>query len=351
VGALIGGGDVMPEDGNGVLLLLMLPVLIFISLAWHEAGHLLAGRLVGMRPTLFIVGPLQIRWSDDDASVGVNRMAALYGGLAAAAPRTTQRLRQRMMVLVVGGPAATILLVLLANGVGGALRDTAPNAALLLLTTGFLNVFIALFTLVPLPAQGFMTDGSQLILYARGGVPAQLRLRIVALHAELLGGTRPRDLDPALIEEAVALSAEGDPLSRISALLYAYYHALDRDDPARAGAHLERALAERHAYPNGFRQGLDLEAAFYYAWYGEDPEQAAAWLAEGTGGVVESHTRARAEAAVAWARGDVSRAQQLARDGLAAVDRSVDRGTAQAEAEWLREVANRPVPEQTRTDH
>ncbi|MGK7312515.1 MAG: hypothetical protein ACN0LA_09770 [Candidatus Longimicrobiales bacterium M2_2A_002] len=86
-------------------------------LAVHEAGHLLAGRLVGFRFLLFIVGPLRVAREGDRVQVGWNRSLSLAGWLAATGPTPDrlERLRRRTAIMVAGGPLTS-----LAAGAGGA---------------------------------------------------------------------------------------------------------------------------------------------------------------------------------------------------------------------------------------
>lgn len=76
-------------------------------LAFHEAGHVIVGKLVGFRFSLFIVGPFKLHSTESGIRFGLNRSLMLAGGLGGAAPRDSQNLTRRMAVYVAGGPAAS----------------------------------------------------------------------------------------------------------------------------------------------------------------------------------------------------------------------------------------------------
>ena len=54
------------------------PVLsLILALAFHETGHITAGKLVGFRSTLFIVGPFKLYSTENGVRLGLNRSLML----------------------------------------------------------------------------------------------------------------------------------------------------------------------------------------------------------------------------------------------------------------------------------
>src|SRR5690606_38658246 len=112
LGAIGMAGDTLPLAGVrlGPGLVVVLAVAVYVAcIAVHEAGHLLAGRLMGYRPLLFIAGPFRIERVGDAIRFGLNRSIALAGGLAVCVPVGLDDLRRRTLVMAAGGPVASLV--------------------------------------------------------------------------------------------------------------------------------------------------------------------------------------------------------------------------------------------------
>jgi hypothetical protein len=123
----------------------------------------------------------------------------------------------------------------------------------------------------------------------------------------------------------------------VAAHHYAFYYYLDLGQIDLAGAKLDSALALKEVYPAELQPGLWLEHAYFQARYG-DVKSAEESLIKGKGGFVEAHTRARAEAAVALAKGDIQGARVAIDLALSKIDRSMDSGGAKAEKDWIHDL-------------
>jgi hypothetical protein len=279
----------------------------FVSVAVHEAGHLLFAMRSGMKPLLYIVGPLRVSWEGGRTRIGFNGNLATWGGLAAAIPPTIERLRERMRWLVAGGPLASLTLA----AACGLLSLLDPPRAIPVALLGVMSLGIFLITSVPLAAGGFQSDGAQLLSLHRGGPDVERRMLLVLLSGSSMSGQRPRELDPELL--ASALRLEGNALGRAAAVLLACTVAVDRGEPA------EDWFAELgslyFAYPDAFRQSIALWMAWYVAAEHRDPALAKEWLQRGRGGIVDPALRDLAEAAIMDATGDRESACVIAARG------------------------------------
>lgn len=99
---------------------------VFVNILVHEAGHLLAGSLVGWRPYEMEIG-IGVPWavlSILDIEVRLGHIAG--GGTAYAIPRSANWYRSKHLVFTLGGPLASI-------GFGGIIclliANQAPNEA------------------------------------------------------------------------------------------------------------------------------------------------------------------------------------------------------------------------------
>ena len=286
-------------------------VLGAVTIFLHECGHLLGGRLVGFRFLLLIVGPLQIvRVNENQLRVQLNRNLALAGGLAAAVPQDNHNLARRMLVMVAGGPAMNLLL---AAGSGLAAGFLPSPWNLVLIIFAALNIGIGLVTLVPMKTSGFHTDGARILMLLKGGEQAQRW--VAALNISYLSLLkRPREIDPALINAALA-NPDGS-LDAVGAHLIGYMSALDRGEIETAERLLAYAIEHHEAYPDGYREAIWIEAAYMAARKG-DAAAARHYLRNvKSSGLVEGYTRVRVEATILQAEGQTAQAQALARKGL-----------------------------------
>jgi hypothetical protein len=319
-----------------IILLIFIPWLllgVFLILLVHELGHVAAGRLVGFEFILLIVGPLTVMRTAQGISYSLNRNMRFFGGLTANAPPDDRDLDRRMAITTAGGPLASLLFS------GLSLLLTRPLLRLDF-TTGFTALLVSVFsglvfilTLIPRRAGGLMSDGARLLSLARGGEDARLRSLMIVLQAELMAGVRPRDLNPVALQEL--LHAQDDSFMGVATGLVAYYHYLDAEEIEQAGEQLVRALKARERLPVGFREGVALEAAYFYAVQRVEAGKARKYLEESKGAVAEEHTRLRAEAAVLLLEGKREAAEDAVRKGIQAAEKSFQRGAAQAEIEWM----------------
>lgn len=321
---------------NPMVYLALVP-LILLALAFHELGHLAGGLLVDFRLIALVAGPLRVIATAQGPRIGLNRNAEQGGGTAITLPMDGQNLQRRLMVAVGGGPLSNLLLALVAGDVAIYLLPQAPELGAMAGMTGLASLAIFLATISPYSSDGGQNDGAQLLSLLRGGPQEDLRDPYLEIQAISLRGTRPRDWPISTLVKVFKGSDQRDDDWAAAGLL-AYYHALDRGDPATAGGFLEQVLGSYKAFSPGTRSDLALEAAFYQAHHCQDPVQGRNWLKRGRDGIFGPHIRLRAEAAVLLAEGQPVLAAQKAREGVSATTMFYDRGLAQAEAEWMQAI-------------
>ena len=123
----------------------------------HEAGHLAAGSIAGMRWGLFAVGPVIVRRYGAKVRLGWNPLALWGGASAVAAPPsgTVDEIVTGVRWAVAGGPAVSLIAGIVAWIAG------YPVTPFTLASLG-----MGLVTLAPI---GTGTDGARLLRLARGG--------------------------------------------------------------------------------------------------------------------------------------------------------------------------------------
>ncbi|HTC92751.1 MAG TPA: M50 family metallopeptidase [Terriglobales bacterium] len=312
-------GTMLPPAGASAIFgLLLVWLALYCALIIHELGHIVAGLTVRFQANFLIIYPFRFTRTRTGWAVRRERLASVSGA-ASMLPQSFEHLRPRLMIYVLGGPAANLLTFML-------LRAWLPNMAqapdqtiLFLDSLANLSLFLGAANLLPFQARGFQSDGARVLMAAAKERKFLRWYALVRLSTSIAGGIRARDLDPAVIQQALELNdSSGDWLR---ANLIAYSWAADREDVAVAAASLEKCLAYAGKLPNKTRCFLMLEAAVFQGWYREDAGRAAHWmnLAGAARKRLPALYRLRPEIAVAWADGHSAEAETKLQEAIAEV--------------------------------
>lgn len=274
---------------------------------------MLAGRAVGFRFLLFVVGPLQIDHLGDRLRLGVNRNLAYYGGVTIVGPPGARASRKQLGWVMAGGPLASLV----AGGIAllGFFALDLPSITKLdsfgayygrvaWQLYAFLSLGLGVITLLPNKLMGMPSDGARLVELSRKGPNADRDFAVMLLGLLSMAGQRPREWDGTLIAHA---AHGGDhSLNGVLGQLLSYYYQLDHGRAEIAGSHLARVLENADGIPALFRGTIFLEAAYYHGVHQQDATTARSWLARAQNAPAEAHLRHRGEAAVLLAEGDRS---------------------------------------------
>ncbi len=292
--------------------LLLGVVAIFLALAVHELGHLIAGLAVGFRFSIFVIGPVLIERSPAGSIVvGWNRVPALFGGIAGTVPTRPEGLRWRFAIVIAGGPFASVLLAL---GAALVLQWFSVPQGLLRTELGWLRLLssaIFLGTAIPLPNGPFVSDGLRLLRMVRRGPKGDRDLSLLTLTALEHGGGRPRDWDRSQIDRA--LEVRDGSMFECQSQFYSYMQALDSGLVETAGISIASALNLAQRLPGYLRGPHLVEAAYFEAARRANPKRARELLDQvptNAFGVMEVD-RLRAQAAIAVAEGEFGTARVL----------------------------------------
>lgn len=319
-------------DIGGIVLVWFAAILI------HEGGHWLGGRIGGMRLLLMTAGPLRLTRQARGWRLGLFLRGGGFGGLTVMTPAAGRPIAPQLRPMILGGPLASLLLAGAALCLVGV---TDGRVALYAGAIAALSAFLFVITALPLRIGGFLTDGAQWRELRRGSRSAELRMMLAALSAQTLSGTRPRDLDDAVLSRAHAIDDGSDPLCTPTLHFFRYVIAEDRGDTAAAGEALDRVGERIAGIPQGLRQAYAIELAYFEAAHRGDAVKARAWLEQARGGLVEISTRARAKAALALAEGRHDDARAAIERGEATLHRHYDRGGVLLLADQLRALRER----------
>ncbi len=326
-------------EALGAVDLLLLPVLILLVLATHEVGHLLGGFSRGMRFLLLIVGPFQ--WTRSPGGIHFKWVFNLgtMGGIAAATPDPAAPLTPQLRRLIIGGPLASLMMAVIGLVMALGFDGRAGAYGVII---GAMSLLIFLVTATPLRAGGFMSDGMQLLELLRGGAAVTDRQVLVRLMGLSYGGIRPRDWEPQLVNDALAMQ-DAEPLRRVAGRTFALYQAMDRGDTESVHEQADWLAQHVDDYPDGFRQSITLELCLVASQRGE-LEAAREWWQRSRGGVVDAARRALAEASLAALEGDAARLERALVAGRRALPRGMDSGINQLTADQLDSLSRVPDP-------
>lgn len=339
-GIAIAGIDGLPglqlSRTQATVVIVSLFAFYLIAIAVHEAGHLLGAVLADFRRLLFIAGPLRIEWRPDGRRIRLNRSLLLAGGLVASAPVGLHDLRRRTVVMVAGGPLASLVFGAQALAIWhatspGLLRTGATFAAqyvaIALLALGLSSLLIGIVTLFPGRAGGFYSDGARIMRLMRSGHDVEREVALMALTGLAVGGARPRDWDPRLVQLAARINDAGP--YEVGGRFYAFLHAFDGRDHAAAREHAAFIVERLHQLPKGTRAAMLLPIATFHALIDGDAARAGTLADAARSPLLTSpHQRALARAAIHLANGEPDAAHRHAADVIRLAGSAIDRGVA-----------------------
>lgn len=305
-------------------------IALLLALVVHEAGHALGGRLGGIRPTLFIVGPVHLqRGSDGRLRWRLNTKLSCAGGMKSCLPRGVAGLRRAMLYSVLGGPVASIAAGVAALAIyvladlpvvtfplPGSFRGAL---SLGLVTLGVASCGVGLWTLLPRKRGTRASDGRRILELRGASTSADRYAAVMALGGCMMAGVRPRDWDPAVVAQAIAGRA-GSHVD-LAARHMAYEHALDRGDVAAAREHIRYLVDHLGRAPIEYRSIISVEAAYFEAAYDDNAASARSRLDGVWRRAMHALDRTAflcAEGALALAEGDAAGAYAKFREAYAA---------------------------------
>jgi hypothetical protein len=271
---------------------LFLPAL-YVTIAVHEVGHLLAGRIVGMRPGAIVIGGIAVFKSGRRWLIRFNYRRMFSGGLAKVLPQKGDFRPAPFGWMIAGGPFASLIFTV----VCGLVEFRYGRG-----TWGWTDTlfWIAMLTtvgpLVPVSSGLNKSDGARLWILMRRPGRARPWMALLALQTEETRGVLPRNWDSELVRQMLMADPSSGEYSYIQ--LLAFYRCTDEKKEEVALEHLENALARSASSSKVLRQCIFLEAASSSALSRGSVSQARTWL-ERTGEVKEPVSTDGVEAAIA----------------------------------------------------
>jgi hypothetical protein len=272
--------DTTPLGIKLLVIALIIPAFLFV-VAWHEGGHAIAGVKVGLNFKMYVVGPFMWEKESTGWRFKWNKNVNTAGGLVLCLPTDSVNLNNRFTVFAAGGPVASLLLTALSYGIYGFLFKENPTNDMVIkvmsnffFTTATLSLFIFFVTAIPLRMGGFYTDGARVLRLQRGGDTARFESLLLKFIADSTSGLRPKMYNINELEELEAIAKRLD--EPFGVYLHSYFHqaAFDNGDIEEAEKHLLDYINEAENIPEGIRNMVWLDAAFFYAYAKKDLAEA-----------------------------------------------------------------------------
>lgn len=258
--------------GYGFNGFLFFPAL-YVAIAFHEIGHLVAGSLVGMPPGALVIGGLVIFKSGDRWLIRFDYRRIFGGGLAKALPQKDGLRLTAFAWMVGGGPIASLLLLVSCAFLESKYGD---GTWAWIGTLFWIGLLITIFPLMPFSSGLNKSDGARLWTLMRR--PGQCRswMALWALQTEETRGVVPRDWDAGLVSQMLMTDPSASEYPYVQ--LLAFYRCMHENRPQVALEHLENALARSARSTKVIRQITFLEAACCSALVRKNVTQARTWL-------------------------------------------------------------------------
>jgi len=252
---------------NGLLLL---PAL-YLVIAVHELGHLAAGRLAGLDTGGIAVGGFVWTKSGKNWVFRFDRRL-LGGGFFKPLSGTAGFRPVRYAWMVAGGPAVSLFVTVVCGWVsvhyGSGRWDWVG--------TLFWTSLVGVTSLLPFSSGLNKSDGMLLRMLTQYAERSRSWMALLALQTEEARGLRPREWDPRLVEQMLAVDTRASEYTCCQ--LMAYYRCFDEGPEGAALEHLESALAGSARSGVAVRHALYLEAASASVGISKHAGQARVWL-------------------------------------------------------------------------
>jgi hypothetical protein len=320
---------------NIVLMVICGCIYMYGSIFVHEMGHLLFALANGFEVKALAIG----RWVFVPREQGIKLCRTQYqwaAGFVMSWPKSLKFLRARIFLTILGGPLTSLLLACVGFFPFVFLpSDSYPSLAWFVAFCSVYNLHLTIYSVLPLRISSLSTDGRRMLDIAQNNPQGQRFVAVYAYMASLRQGIRPRDTDPIIAKQALAVPEKS--VDHISGLLIAYAVALDKKDFKQAGRYLDQAIAICSYYPGLFQGSLLLEAAYFEAHIRGHAELGRQWFSKiQDKALIDPIALLRAEAALLLAEGNWARARSKADKGLAYTQRDLSMtGSAIAENEML----------------
>src|SRR5215831_19290506 len=172
---------------------------LFLTLAAHETGHLLAAWAAGFR--LSPRNPNESAAGKFSASKKLYSCEGLRLGVCSLEPRRLDHLSRRLLTVVIAGPLTSLGLALLLEVVAQVATPALLTEFSLHVLAGF-SFLVGVAELLPDAGKGNFSDGERLLMLFKNDAAAERWIFVLQAQAALARGEHPRTWDESAIIRA-----------------------------------------------------------------------------------------------------------------------------------------------------
>ena len=320
-----------------VMLSVLVPIFIFV-IGWHEGGHALAGIKVGFDFKMYVVGLFMWEKENGKWVFKWNKDVNKAGGLVLCLPRDTTDLSKKFSIYAAAGPLSSLFLSILLFGIYGLGLIPAEQETMkfIFVVTAFLSLLIFIVTAIPSKMGGFYSDGARVLRILRGGDTAKFEILMMSIIASTSSGVRPKLLNMSQLEEMEEIAVRLNEPFRVYIHSFFYQVALDNADYVKAERHLSDYINQADEIPEGIRNSVWLDAAFFYAYVKKDINEADRyWQKFKPVAMIPKAQIFATEAVLSYIKGDSEMALAKIESSLVEIPNMIDKGVGVALRERL----------------
>jgi hypothetical protein len=227
---------------------------LYAVIAFHEAGHLLTGLMVGLDAGGISVGPLSLIKSGRNWAFRFERRNWM-GGFFKPLLRTADLDAAPYGWMIAGGPLASLILTVTCAVIGVRFGNGTWDWIGSLF---WMSLFTLLISALPFSSGLNKSDGARLWQLIRYPERTRAWSGLIAIQTEDASGLRPRDWDSEIFEHLLAVEPTAGEY--VNCQYLAYYWRLDQGCEDEALKHLENVLGQSDRAGAPFRHVVFLEA-------------------------------------------------------------------------------------------
>ncbi|WP_421663994.1 site-2 protease family protein [Lysinibacillus telephonicus] len=205
-------------------------VLLFLTLFFHELGHVLFGIGVGYRFNYLTVGPITIE-NTDRIHIKPNNSWFLFGGVASCTPfsKDLTSIAKQHKWFAAGGPIFSLVAAIISLIIGRAMDVQFVTYF------GIFNLIIFIVTILPYKG-ALKSDGRVILELSKGGKEKEEFLLSLLLLKEMNSPKHPSEWSEELIERAKTLPPADE---NVVVALIIFYYTLVKESYEKASELIE----------------------------------------------------------------------------------------------------------------
>lgn len=321
----------LPDNIGWFLMALIIPS-FFIVIGFHEGGHAIAGILVKFDLRMYVIGPFLWEKESRGWKFKWNKNVNTSGGLVVCLPTGEKNLKNRFAVYAAGGPIASLLLFI----IGGAAYFIFKNTSMPMI--GYASLLISLFsliifivTIIPSHMGGFASDGARVKKLLQGGDIAEFEILLVKIMTRGTVGIRPRDMSMTELEDALELARKLKSPHEVYVHSMLHQIAFDKGYYDKAELYLKQYMALADNIPEGIRNMVWLDAAFFFAYARKNVSQATEHMNSFKPAALIPKAQIHAtEAAISFLNNEKDKGESMKEAAIKELPNMIDRGGAVA---------------------